>query len=65
MLAVELTGLNGRLALVSDPAMPHTTLAVHAEGRTVALRLDETTLRVLSLACREAAKSGNRTNDNT
>jgi hypothetical protein len=65
VLAVEIAALNGRLALVSDPAMPHHTLAFHVDGRTDALRLDNTAIRVLGLACREATASGNRTNDNT
>lgn len=55
VLAVELAGQGGRLALVRDPANPHAVLQVHAEGRTVALRLDITALRVLGRACREAA----------
>ena len=54
VLAVELAGLDGRLALVRDTAQPHAVLQVHAEGRTVALLLDLTALRVLGLACREA-----------
>lgn len=57
VLAIELAGEGGRLALVRDPAEPATMLQVYAEGRTVALRLPDDVLRLLvqavaeSLAC--------------
>jgi hypothetical protein len=55
VLAVELAGLDGRLALVRDPAQPYAVLSLHAESKTVGMRLDLTTLRVLMLACREGS----------
>jgi hypothetical protein len=57
LLAVELACEGGRVALVRDPAQPHAMLALHGEGRTVALRLDDTAQRVLSLALRESVAS--------
>ena len=57
VLAVELSGEGGRLALVRDPAQPHAMLSLHAEGRTVALRLDDTAQRVLMLALRDSVAS--------
>jgi hypothetical protein len=55
VLAVELAGLDGRVALVRDPAQPYAVLTLHAESKTVALRLELPTLRVLGLASREAS----------
>lgn len=57
VLAVELACEGGRVALVRDPAQQHAMLSVHAEGRTVALRLDDTAQRVLALALRESVAS--------
>lgn len=55
VLAVELAGLDGRVALVRDPAQPYAVLSLHAESKTVSLPLDLTTLGVFCLACREAS----------
>ena len=55
VLAVELAGLDGRLALVRDPANPYAVLSLHAESKTVSLQLDLTALGVLGLACREGS----------
>jgi hypothetical protein len=57
VLAVELAGEGGRLALVRDPGEPSTMLQVHAEGRTVALRLPDDVLRRLQQACGESLAS--------
>jgi hypothetical protein len=47
VLAVELAGLDGRLALVRDPRQDHSLLQLHADGRTAAIRLDDDTLRLI------------------
>ena len=55
VLAVEVSGLDGRVALVRDPAQEHGVLQIHGEGRTVAIRLDLTALAMLGLAFREGS----------